>query len=74
VAFRPDRESLPRKSGRRFSSETPRDRPEIFGELMQRKIEATILISLAILVIAGLLALAARGRQHVSLGPGPAPP
>jgi len=41
---------------------------------MRRKIEASILISLAILTIAGLIALAARGKGRVSLGPGPAPP
>jgi hypothetical protein len=40
----------------------------------RREVEATILISLAILAIAGLLALAARGRQRVSLGNGPTPP
>lgn len=41
--------------------------------MKRREIEATILFSLAVLVIAALIALAARGKQHASLTPGPEP-
>ncbi len=42
---------------------------------MQRKIEVTILLSLAVLVVAGLIALAVRGKRRVPLTPGgPMPP
>jgi Tfp pilus assembly protein PilX len=41
---------------------------------VRRNIEASILVSLAVLVIVGLIALAARGKQRVAMGPGPVPP
>jgi hypothetical protein len=43
--------------------------------MKRREIEATVLFSLAVLVVAMLLALAARKNEKgVQLGPGPAPP
>jgi len=41
---------------------------------MRRKTEITLLISLAVLVAAFALALAARNKEHFPIGPGPVPP
>jgi len=41
---------------------------------MQRKIETTILFSLLVLIAAGLIALARRGKEPARLGGGPVPP
>lgn len=41
--------------------------------MRRRGIEGTILFSLAVLVVAGLIALALRGKERASLGAGPEP-
>jgi len=41
---------------------------------MQRKIEVTLLVSLAVLTAAGLIALVMRGKERARLGGGPVPP